>query len=174
MDTSCLFACTCCSFFLEPFALTLLVIKFVSFGSQPKELAWWLFILLNPNHVLSHWPVISFITSKCAFIVDLYTFKKLGFLEGRVEGKRSRKQRMRQLDGITDSVVMFEQTPRDSEGQGSMVCCSPWGRKSQTRLSNWTTTAICSVLFAKLKSDRVGQEHYINMRKGMIVDYGCK
>ena len=21
----------------------------------------------------------------------------------------------------------FEQTPRDSEGQGSLVCCSPWG-----------------------------------------------
>ena len=81
---------------------------------------------------------------------------------------------MRRLDGITDSVVMFEQTPRDSEGQGSMVCCSPWGRKSQTRLGNWTTTAISSVLFAKLKSDRVGQEHYINMRKGMSVDYGCK
>ena len=23
----------------------------------------------------------------------------------------------------------FEQTPGDSEGQGSLVCCSPWGRK---------------------------------------------
>ena len=23
----------------------------------------------------------------------------------------------------------FEQTPRDSEGQGSLVCCSPWGLK---------------------------------------------
>ena len=23
----------------------------------------------------------------------------------------------------------FEQTPRDSEGQGSLVCCSPWSRK---------------------------------------------
>ena len=23
----------------------------------------------------------------------------------------------------------FEQTPRDSEGQGSLACCSPWGRK---------------------------------------------
>ena len=21
----------------------------------------------------------------------------------------------------------FEQTPEDSEGQGSLVCCSPWG-----------------------------------------------
>ena len=23
----------------------------------------------------------------------------------------------------------FEQTPRDSEGQGSLPCCSPWDRK---------------------------------------------
>ena len=23
----------------------------------------------------------------------------------------------------------FEQTPGDSEGQGSLVCCSPWGHK---------------------------------------------
>ena len=23
----------------------------------------------------------------------------------------------------------FEQTPGDSEGQKSLVCCSPWGRK---------------------------------------------
>ena len=23
----------------------------------------------------------------------------------------------------------FEQTPRGSEGQGSLACCSPWGHK---------------------------------------------
>ena len=23
----------------------------------------------------------------------------------------------------------FEQAPGDAEGQGSLVCCSPWGRK---------------------------------------------
>ena len=27
----------------------------------------------------------------------------------------------------------FEQTPGDSEGQGSLVCCSPWGRKELYR-----------------------------------------
>ena len=32
----------------------------------------------------------------------------------------------------------FKQTPRDSKGQRSLVCCSPWGR-SQTWLSDWTT-----------------------------------
>ena len=44
---------------------------------------------------------------------------------GKIEGKRRRgQQRMRWLDGITDE---FEQAPGDSEGQGSLACCSPWG-----------------------------------------------
>ena len=25
--------------------------------------------------------------------------------------------------------LQFEQTPEDSEGQGSLACCSPWGHK---------------------------------------------
>ena len=29
----------------------------------------------------------------------------------------------------------FEKTPGDSEGQGSLACCSPWGRK-ETQLSD--------------------------------------
>ena len=33
----------------------------------------------------------------------------------------------------------FEQTLRDSEGEGSLTCCSPWVTKSQTQLSNWKT-----------------------------------
>ena len=31
-----------------------------------------------------------------------------------------------------------EQAPGDDEGQGSLACCSPWGCKSRTQLSNWT------------------------------------
>ena len=50
----------------------------------------------------------------------------LGKTEGR--GRRGR-QRMRWLDGITDSIDI-EQAPTDGcEGQGSLVCCSPWGHK---------------------------------------------
>ena len=50
---------------------------------------------------------------------------------GKIEGKRRRGwQRMRWLDGTTDLVDMeFEQTPGDSERQGSLACCSPWGYK---------------------------------------------
>ena len=36
---------------------------------------------------------------------------------------------MRWLDGIIDSMEEFEQTPRDSEGQGGLACYSPQGRK---------------------------------------------
>ena len=36
---------------------------------------------------------------------------------------------MRWLDGITDSVDMSQQIPGDSEEQGSLACCSPWGCK---------------------------------------------
>ena len=34
-----------------------------------------------------------------------------------------------------------EQTPGDSEGQGSLVCCSPWGHK-ESDTTEWTTITI--------------------------------
>ena len=50
---------------------------------------------------------------------------------GKIEGKMRRgRQRMRWLDGTTDSMDMsFKQTSGDSEGQGGLACCSPWGHK---------------------------------------------
>ena len=49
---------------------------------------------------------------------------------GKPEGRRRGQLRMRLLDNITDSIHMnFEQTPGDSEGQGSVVCCSQWSCK---------------------------------------------
>ena len=36
---------------------------------------------------------------------------------------------MRWLDGIPDSIREFEQAPGVGDGQGSLVCCSPWGCK---------------------------------------------
>ena len=46
---------------------------------------------------------------------------------GKTEGRR--RMRMRWLDGITDAIVMNEQTPGDGEGQGRLACGSPWGHK---------------------------------------------
>ena len=47
---------------------------------------------------------------------------------GKVEGRRRGQQRMRWLDGITDSME-FEQAPGTGDGQGGLMCCSPWGHK---------------------------------------------
>ena len=49
---------------------------------------------------------------------------------GKAGGKRRRgPRRMRWLDGITNSTDMSEQTPGDSEIEGSLVCRSLWGHK---------------------------------------------
>ena len=52
-------------------------------------------------------------------------------MQGKIEGRRRRGwQRMRWLDGITDLMGHeFEQAWGYGEGQGSLVCCSPWGLK---------------------------------------------
>ena len=41
----------------------------------------------------------------------------------------------------------FEQTPGDSEGQGNLECCSPWGHKKSdmTEQLNTTTTTIYKI-----------------------------
>ena len=36
---------------------------------------------------------------------------------------------MRWLGGITDPADVFERTVGDSEGEGRVACCSPWGHR---------------------------------------------
>ena len=50
----------------------------------------------------------------------------LGKIEGR---RRTGQQKMRWFDGITNSMDMFEQASGVGDGQGDLVCCSPWGLK---------------------------------------------
>ena len=42
-------------------------------------------------------------------------------------GTEEKKVAEDEMDGTTDS--MDKQAPGDGEGQGSLVCCSPWGLK---------------------------------------------
>ena len=64
----------------------------------------------------------------------------------KIEGRRRRGQeRMRQLDGITNSMDMsLIKLWELVDGQGSLVCCSPWGRKESdmTEWLNWTDKTI--------------------------------
>ena len=63
----------------------------------------------------------------------------LGKIEGR---RRTGWQRMRWLDGITDSMDMSlsKLHPGVGDGQGGLVCCSPWRCKEldTTEWLNWT------------------------------------
>ena len=50
---------------------------------------------------------------------------------GKIEGKR-REGDDRGRDGWMHYCLNgyeFEQTPRDSGGQGGLACCGPWGHK---------------------------------------------
>ena len=60
---------------------------------------------------------------------------------GKIEGRRRGLQRMRWLDGTTRlDGHEFEQAPGVGDGQGGLVCCSPWGHKESdmTEWPNWT------------------------------------
>ena len=49
---------------------------------------------------------------------------------GKNEGRRSGRQRMRRLDGTTDSTGQeFEQASGAGDGQGSLAYCSPWSHR---------------------------------------------
>ena len=76
-------------------------------------------------------------------------------MPGNIEGRRRRGwQRMRWLDGFTDLVdVEFEQAPRVGDGQGSLVCFSPWGCKVSDMMNDWTEWPSGFAHFFQFKSE---------------------
>ena len=55
----------------------------------------------------------------------------------------------RQLNGHES-----EQTPGDSEGQGTLACCSPWGLEESDR-TEWLNNKQCDYEQKPLRSERL-------------------
>ena len=68
---------------------------------------------------------------------------------GRIEGRRRRgQQRMRWLDGITDSMDMGLGGLRGvGDGQGGLACCSSWGYKESDMTERLNCTELNSILY---------------------------
>ena len=65
---------------------------------------------------------------------------------GKIDGGRRRgQQRMRWLDDIPDSMDMSFEI---GDGQGGLVCCSPWGCKESDTIEqlNWNSDHILTWL----------------------------
>ena len=66
----------------------------------------------------------------------------LGKTEGR---RRTGRQRMRRRDGQLDGHE-FEQALGAGDGQGGLMCCSPWGHK-EWDTPEWLNWTVCLLIF---------------------------
>ena len=108
---------------------------------------------LNRNYVqLSDWMMLKLKLQYFGHLMRRVDSLEKTLMLGGIGGRRRRgQQRMRWLDGITDSTdVESEWTPGVGDGQGGLACCDSWGRKESDTTeqliwsdliwsSDWTT-----------------------------------
>ena len=88
----------------------------------PKGNQFWIFIGRTDTEAPIHWPP------------DVSRKDPDSEKDWRQEEKGTTGTRW--LDGITNSMDEFEQAPGFGNGQGSLVCCSPWGCK-ESDVTEW-------------------------------------
>ena len=68
---------------------------------------------------------------------------------------------MRFLYGIADSMDMNEQALVDSEGQGSLAYCSPWGHK-ESDTTKWLNNNTTNYNIWQIDCQRGGAQYPLN------------
>ena len=102
---------------------------------------------IKPEYSLEDWCWVWNSNTLATWCEDLTYLKRSWRWERFKTGGEGDKRGWGGLDGITDLMDMSlsKPTPGVGDGQGNLVCCSPWGCKESdtTELLNWTECNEC-------------------------------